>query len=200
MNEVKLKPEDRLAHNQTILEKALAGNTGCRWWREFKANGLTDIVHRVANLTDRMELYEASLQGDMNLVYRINMPVPCWPVEGKLVIANSAVFHLHYEELWCEENPPGWAPLGLFQPLDPWHPNMRPSLRGAICLGKLPRSIPPIEIVYLGYYAVCLQDYTLDETDPDGVLNPLACQYFRDHPEYLPLTYAGLLEPWEGVA
>jgi hypothetical protein len=50
--------------------------------------------------------------------------------------------------------------------------------------------------VLLGYYLASLQDYTLDERDPHGVLNAAACEYYRCHPEYLPLTRAGLFDPW----
>ena len=48
----------------------------------------------------------------------------------------------------------------------------------------------------LGYYLVSLQDYTLDERDPHGVLNSAACEFYRCHPQYLPLTRAGLFDPW----
>jgi hypothetical protein len=30
-------------------------------------------------------------------------------------------------------------------------------------------------------------------------MNPLACDFYRSHPDYLPLTRAGLLDPWEGM-
>ena len=43
---------------------------------------------------------------------------------------------------------------------------------------------------------VLLQDINLDETDTHGVFNVAACEYYRSHPEYLPLTRAGLYEPW----
>lgn len=190
---------ERLARFQQLLERAAAANGGGRPWREFKLASMTEIV-RLAERALRLDLLDMSLQGDLELAYSIRMPVPRWPNADGLVIGDSAIFHLHYEESWCQESPPGWGPLGLFQPFDPFHPNMRPALRGAICLGKLPPGIPPIEIVYLGYFAVALQDYAMDEADPQGVLNPLACEYFRNHPEHLPLTRAGLLDPWEGAA
>jgi hypothetical protein len=197
MTDPKPTAEERLARHRTLLEKAVAANAGCRPWREFKAAGAADLV-RLAGRAPRLDILDINLQGDLNLVYRVAMPVPRWPVDGQLVVGDSALFHLHYEEAWCEEGAPGWAPLGLFQPLDPFHPNMRPALRGALCLGKLPPAVPPVEIVYLGYFAACLQDYALDEADPEGVLNPMACEFFRNHPEHLPLTRAGLLDPWEG--
>ena len=74
---------------------------------------------------------------------------------------------------------------------------MLPSLQGAICLGTLPAGVALKELVLLGYYALSLQDRVLDETDPHGVLNIPACEFYRNHPEYLPLTHAGLADPWQ---
>ena len=34
----------------------------------------------------------------------------------------------------------------------------------------------------------------LDELE--GVMNAQACEYFREHPEYMPLTRAGILDAW----
>jgi hypothetical protein len=188
---------DRAALHQARLTAALANNAGNRAWREWKAAEAAAVV-ALADKAPRMEVLDMDLSADLNIAYRIDMPVPRWPVEGKLVIGDTAVFHLHYQEPWRWESPPGWAPLGLFQPLDPFHPNMQPALRGAICLGRLPPGTPPKEIVLLGYYALSLQDRVLDETDPHGVLNVVACEYYRQHPECLPLTRAGLFDPWEG--
>ncbi len=190
-------PGDRTARHQALLEQGLAANGGGRAWREWKAAEARSVID-LAAAAERMEILALSLQGDFDLAYRIRMPVPRWPANGKLVIGSSAVFHLHYEEAWRHESPPGWAPLGLFDPLDPFHPNMRPALRGAICLGHLPPGVPIKEIVLLGYYALSLQDRVLDESDPNGVLNPDACEFYRQHPEHLPLTRAGLFDPWEG--
>jgi hypothetical protein len=130
-------------------------------------------------------------------VYRIEMPVPCWPVEDRLQIGDHAIFHLRYEERWRYQVPNGWEPLGLLFPPDPFHPNAKPSLRGALCLGDLEAGIPPVEIIKLGYFTLSLQAVQLDESDPNGVLNSQACDFFRAHEEYMPLTRAGLYEPLE---
>ena len=138
------------------------------------------------------------VEGDLDAVYRIQMPVPRWPVDGQLQLAATAIFHLHFEERWCRESPAGWMPLSLLEPTDPFAPNMAPGRRGATCLGEnLPPGILVREIVLLGYHAVALQTCQLDESDPAGVLNLEACDYFRRHPEYLPLTHAGLLDDWQ---
>jgi hypothetical protein len=198
MTDIDTQASEHVALHQALLTRALAANTGSRAWREWKAASANDVI-KLANQAPRLKVLELSLEADLNLIYRIEMPVPRWPLGDRLVLDDSAVFHLHYQESWRWESPAGWAPLGLLQPQDVFHPNMRPALRGAICLGHLPPATSAKEILLLGYYAVSLQDRVLDETDPNGVLNPVACEYYRQHPQYLPLTKAGLLDPWNGV-
>jgi hypothetical protein len=190
--------QDRAQRHETVRQQALASNRGGRDWRQWKEAGLADFF-KLAEQTERLEVLQASLEGDFHVVYGVRMPVPCWPLDGRLVIADGAIFDLHYLEEWRWRSPPGWAPLGLWRPQDPFHPNCRPNLRGAICLGTLPAGVRVRELILLGYYTLTLQNRVLDETDPHGVLNPMACEFYRNHPEYLPLTRAGLLDPWEGL-
>lgn len=189
-----------LPNVEQLVGQALLHNGGGRAWRHLKKTYLSSLV-QLAGGTEAMDLLDVNLEGDFQAVYVLKAPVPRHPRDGQLQLADEAVFHLRYEENWRFEAIPGWAPLGLLYPTDPYHPNMKPSLRGAICLGTLPAGTPPSEIVIAGYFAVTLQSVTLDETDPEGVLNREACDYFRRHAEYLPLTRAGFgdpagFEPW----
>jgi len=188
----------RVEHNNELLEKALERNRGSRAWRGWKAEQAGDLVDSFANRTSRLQLLEISLEGDLNVIYSIDMPVPCFPVGDRLVVERGATFHLRYDEAWRIGGPPGWLTLGLLDPRAPYHPNMRPSLRGAICLGRLPANVPVGEILLTGYHALQLQNLVLDPTDPEGVLNAEACEFFRNHQEYLPLSRAGLYEVWDG--
>ncbi|MEA1950844.1 MAG: hypothetical protein U9N87_05635 [Planctomycetota bacterium] len=177
-----------------LLGQVLACNGGNKGWRGWKAAAVTSLME-MTDKSPRMSLMGLDLRGELNVIYRIEMPVPRTPVDGELQIGTEAVFHLRYAEEWRSGSPEGWLPLGLMHPQDPFHPNARPSLRGAICLGDLPPGIPPTEIVLLGYYTLSLQDLMLDEADPNGVLNAKACDYFRENSRYIPLTDAGLYEP-----
>lgn len=186
---------ERIRRHEQIRQRALQTLGGSRSFVGWKTASLNDVVD-LANRAERIDLLDARLHGDFELVYRVQMPVPRWPQGGRLVIGESVVFHLVYAEQWRTEPPPGWLPLGVFEPMDIFHPNCRPDLRGALCLGDLAAGIPPKELILLGYYLASLQDYTLDEQDPHGVLNAAACEYYRCHSEYLPLTRAGLFDPW----
>ncbi len=195
------KKSDRVKKHEELRDAALKQNGGGRSFSQWKAAAVDEVVD-LANQAPRMQLLEINLHGDLDLVYGIRMPVPRWPHGDELVIADHAIFHLVYRDEWRVDAPPGWAPLGVFAPLDIFHPNSKPALRGALCLGNLAAGIAPKELILLGYYLASLQDYTLDESDPDGVLNPEACEWYRCHPQYLPLTRAGLFDDWkpEGVA
>jgi hypothetical protein len=162
-------------------------------WKQREAEDLMALAEKAA----RLGVLELDLQGDLTFVYRVQMPVPRTPVNGKLQIGHEAIFHLVYQESWLWESPAGWAPLGLLFPPDPFHPEAKPALRGALCLGHLPPGTRPREIVLLGYYMLSLQAIQLNELDPSGVLNMSACDYFRAHPELVPLTRAGLFEDLE---
>ena len=194
-----------------LLEQALATNAGSRDWRDWKAAAARDIM-ALARRAERLTLLELDLSGDFYLRYRIDMPVPRWPVRDELVVGNRAEFDLQYQEQWRWQSPPSLLPLAIRQPTDLYHPNGQPALlpplpgldlppdlpftRAVFCTGHLPPGTLPRELILLGYFAVSLQLRELDEFDPQGVLNPIACQFFRRHPRYLPLTRAGLFDPW----
>jgi hypothetical protein len=60
----------------------------------------------------------------------------------------------------------------------------------------MPAGMPPKEIALLGYFLLTLQEIAMDERDPEGVLNSQASEFYRCNPQYLPLTRAGLFDPW----
>lgn len=189
--------DDRNRRHDRIRKRALQDNGGSDTFVRWKQT-VFDEVFGLARDAPRLSILEARLFGELELIYSIRMPAPRPPSRGQLVIDHSAVFHLIYHESWLLEPIPGWAPLGLLKPRDLFHPNGsgKPSMRGAICLGGLMPGVTPKELILLGYYLVSLQDLTLDELDPAGVLNAPACEFYRCHPEYLPLTRAGLLDDW----
>ena len=178
-----------------ILQSALADNVGRREWREYKAEQARELVDLCVR-SPRMTLLGLDLTGDFGAVYGIVMPVPCRPQGDRLRLAQHAVFHLRYAEEWRWQPPAGYEPLGVLDPMDLFGPNMVAAPAGGVCLGRIPAGIPVREIALLGYFAVTLQTHQLNEIDPQGILNPAACEYFRAHPEWLPLTHAGLFDAW----
>ena len=179
-----------------MLDRATTRNGGGRPWRQWKRKSIESVLEMIVK-SPRMDLLELNLEGDLEMVFAIRCPVPRWPQNGKLLIGDHVVAHLIYQEAWRFESPPGWAPLGILWPPDLFHSNSRPHLRGALCLGGLPPNTPPKQIILAAYDALTLQSINTDETDPAGVLNPQASDFYRRHPDYLPLTRAGLLDPPE---
>ncbi len=184
---------------QARFEKALSRNGGPKAWRAWKAFQVEEVMRELVLASPRIELLHIELAGDLEIVFGVAMPVPLAPQNGVLELADGAVFRLAFRENWTWESPPGWGPLAVLAPQPIWHPNVAPDLKGVICLGALPPNTNLKEIILLGYYTLTLQETTLDELDPAGVLNSPACDYYRSHPEYLPLCPEGLLEPWAGV-
>jgi hypothetical protein len=117
-----------------MLASAGERNGGGRAWREWKRKSIEAVLDLIVK-SPRMDLIELSLEGDFEVVFEIRCPVPRWPVNDRLVIGDRVVCHLLYQEHWRFESPPGWAPVGVVWPHDPFHSNMRPQLRGALCLG-----------------------------------------------------------------
>ncbi len=187
---------ERVHRHETLFTGALGAIGGSKSWRMWKQAAFTEIGDLLRR-APRMDLLHADLKGDLELTYRIKMPVPRQPHNGRLMVGDEAVFHLLYLDEWRCEAPPGAMPLGLLFPTDIFAPAARPSLRSALCFGKhLPVGIPPKELILLGYYLVSLQVVRFDETDPAGLFNFDACEFFRNHREYVPLTTAGLYEEW----
>lgn len=178
-----------------MLDFALANNGGTRGWREFKAEQARELLQLCAK-SPRMALLALDLTEEFRAVYGILMPVPCRPRGEQLRVADRAVFHLRYAEEWRWQPPVGYEPLGVMEPADLFGPNMISAPVGGVCLGRIPPGITVRELVLLGYFSVTLQTYQLNEVDPQGVLNPMACEFFRAHPECLPLTRAGLFDDW----
>lgn len=181
---------------EEILADALRNNAGTASWKRWKAHSAQDIV-ALANEAPRMTLLDLSIAGDFKLAYHIHMPVPVRNGDSELRVVDGAVFCMRYLDEWRTEPPPPYAILGALHPHGLFHPNVRRGPISTICVGDVPAGVMPREIVLLGYYALSNQQLTIDETDPQGVLMFEACDFYRNHPEYVPLTRAGLTEPWE---
>lgn len=187
---------ERLKRHEMLREKAVSAVGGDKTWKLWKIAALDEVLEMFRRAL-RAELLHADLHGDFELTYKISMPVPRQPRDGRLVIGDEAVFHLIYPDEWRFEPPPGAMPVGLLHPFDIFAPAARPALRSILCFGKyLPVGILPKELILLGYHVVALQIARFDETDPAGLFNFEACDFFRDHPEHVPLTEAGLFEDW----
>jgi hypothetical protein len=200
----------RASDPDELLMSAQPSNSGTREWCDWKIAATKEVIDLVKK-APRLKLVALDLAAELRMAFEIRMPIPRWPVDHQIVVGNIALFDLTYQESWRWQSPPSFEPLGLLHPPDVFHPNCAPSLtpvlvrglglvpipRVMVCLGRLPPGIPPKQILLMGYAALTLQDFVLDELDPNGVFNPESCAYYRDHPQYLPLTRAGLLEPWE---
>lgn len=188
-------PEGRLLWHdpQRLCERLLAGNSGDRRWKGCKQANLEDVL-TLTQQTDRVKLVGGSLHGDLSLVIALQTPVPRRPQEGRLRIGDLVLLHVAYQSAWLTEPPHPQAPVGVMTPLDVFLPNASPLPGAALCLGHLPAGVPVLELVHLAYLALSVQTVMLNEVE--GVMNPAASDWFREHDHFQPLTRTGLLEPW----
>jgi hypothetical protein len=175
-------------------------------WKQAAAQSLIEL----ADASPRMEVLDIRLAGEFYAVYRVIMPVPRWPVKNEVQVGSEAVFDLLYDESWRRVAPPPTMPLGMFFPPDVFHPNCRPAPfpmpvaipffqnapRVAVCLGTLQPNVSVKQLVLMGHDLVSLQSRMMDETDPNGVFNPIASEFFRSQSHEIALYRLGLLEPW----
>ncbi len=201
--------EDRLTRHEQILTRAGEQNAGSRDWRMWKQAAARSLIE-LANYSPRMEVLDIRMGGEFYAVYRIVMPVPRWPMKNELQVGREAVFDLLYDESWRRTAPPPTMPLGMFYPHDVFHPNCRPAPlplpvalpffdnvpRVSVCLGTLQPNVSVKQLVLMGHDLVSLQSLMLDETDPNGVFNPYASEFFRGNADAPALYRLGLLEPW----
>ena len=178
---------------ETIRNRALAGNIGDRRWRAWKQVQADELIELVGS-SSRIGLLDVNLEGDFNALVYISTPVPIAPEHGRLRIGDHALVHLHYESVWLSEPIPSWMPAGVVSPRGLFLPNAAMGMQQPICLGAISPGTPVTDLLLLSYYALSLQTAMLDETE--GVMNAQACEFYRDHPEYMPLTRTGLLDPW----
>ncbi len=195
--------EHRQDRNRRVAEQALAHVSGSRGWKLYKRQSFDEFA-QMAERSQRIEIIAADLSGDFDLLYAIDQPCSRAPQNGELVVGERAVFALHYEEQFTYEPAEPWIPLRVCEPRNIFHPNCNTTglwAPGSICLGSMLSTLvsaPLTEIVLEGYFILSLQNISLDVEDPQGILNPIAVNYFLEHPEYLPLTSAGLFDPWNG--
>ena len=79
---------ERLKRHESLREKAVAAVGGNRGWKTWKIAALDEILEMLRRAR-RVELLHADLHGDFDLTYKIAMPVPRQPCEGRLVICQS---------------------------------------------------------------------------------------------------------------
>ena len=65
--------------HRIMLDQALQGNGGSKPWQSWKASQAEEVVEDLVNRSPRMEMVSIQLEGDLSLIYRIQMPVPLAP-------------------------------------------------------------------------------------------------------------------------
>ena len=186
LHEVELIPAYR-----KILE-----STGCGGPEPYRKRKL-QAGHQLlalAQISERLWIQFLDLSGVFRAVFVMKVPVPCRRGgTGPLLIAPAAQLALSYrpEAMVTAQN--GSSFFEILEPRDVFHANVAPSYRppGAqvLCLGpQLFAGIQLVDLVLMAYGAISLQTTQFSLTDPAGLFNAEAAQWFQANPSSIPLT------------
>jgi len=186
LGEVKLSPaaEQRLAH-----VRATAGGPAA--WRLRKAAEARDLF-ALAEISGRLEIewFDASTDLRMAVLLRAPVPVRGPQPDAPLEIGSFVRLGLTYRQEVMTLPQAGFSFVQILAPRGVWHPNVSRDDIQAVCLGPhLPISIPLREILLLTYHgALTMEGVQFSASDPAGVLNPAASDWWQQNVHRLPLS------------
>ena len=181
-----------------MLEQARGMAGGDRAWRERKLAEAHALLG-LASIAPRMSVEHLTLETDLRAMVRLQMPVPCRFGGGDLAIAQQALIGVRYPREALSQALPGTVFCQLMLPMGVFHPNVNEPPVQVLCLGaKLLPGIPVTELVMMSYRALSVQEFTIDERDSAGILNPVAARWWQRNTHRIPLTKAPFLAPVEG--
>lgn len=177
------------SYYQAIWESAAKhcpGPAACRQRLLAEAHDLMAL----AQLSNRLLVHWVELSSDLRAKVELEVPVAIWPdPAGPVQVTPRAVLGLRYPREAMLAAQPGYAFVRILAPRPVWHSNVSPDPNQVLCLGpKLPAGIPLKEIILMTYGALSLQTTQFDLSDPAGVLNPAAADWWQRNPQMIPLT------------
>ncbi len=176
-----------------LLADARRGAGGNRTWRERKLAEARSLL-ALATVAPRMSVKHMSLITDLRSVVHLRLPVPCRIGGGDLAIAHEALIGVRYPPEALFRALPGTAFVQVLLPVGVFHSNVSEPPVQTVCLGaKLLPGISVTELVMMSYRALSMQEYTLDERDPAGILNVDAARWWQRNTHRIPLTPAPFL-------
>ncbi len=193
--EVPLPPE-----RQHLLRGLCEMSQGSPTWRARKSAEARDLL-ALETIAPRLVIVALDLTTELLAIVRMQVTVPCLPATGELVVVGQVDLALRYPEEILRGPLPGYALVEIPTPRRVWHPNISVDQAQRLCLGaNVPRGYPVREAVLGSYAALTLQSITLDGSDPAGIMNGAALEYWNDHRSRIPLSKAAFLdEPVEVV-
>ncbi|NNC87239.1 MAG: hypothetical protein HKN82_02125 [Akkermansiaceae bacterium] len=192
------------ATHQKVADMARRGNAGTAAFQAWKNHALTDFL-ALSQVSGRIRTVMASLVGPLRLVFYLRAPVPTLPdPDGDLVVADSALLALNYEEPVLHQRPDGASLMAVIEPAKVWLPNVGSadgiptslSFGQPICLGAVAAGIEVKELILQSFTALTMQTIQPDPAHPAGVMNIEAARWFQDprNARHIPLTREGFLE------
>lgn len=182
------------AHHRAILEaaeKQCNGPPSCRHRKIAEARELLAL----AQISDRLVFHWLDLSADLRAKVEMRVPVACLPdPNGPLQIAQRALLGIMYPEKAAILPLPGFVFVRILAPGPAWYSVVSADPNQVLCLGSQPAGVRLIEIILCTYGALSLQATLLDVSDPAGVLNPAAADWWQRNTNLIPLTKEPFLQ------
>lgn len=185
---------------QAHFEAALTSCLGSLPFRNRKRVEYHEFL-ALAQISGRITPIAANLEDGLQLIFALRAPVPVMGPEGNLEIADQAHLHLSYREEATKYPQPGYSFVRILQPSGVWLPNVsapssaHPGLPvQAICLGAaLPPGIRVRELILMTFGALTLQNIQMNASDPAGIMNREASDWWQRNLPRIPLTTEAFL-------
>ena len=168
---------------QRLLDLARANCGGPVHWVRRKLAEAHDLL-ALAQISSRMQVLWLDLTAELRAMIDLRAPVPCLAgPEAPLQILPLARLGLRYPQEALVAPQPGYSFVQVLAPRNVWLANVSRDDYQVVCLGAtLPISLPIKELVMMTYGALTLQAIQIDLTDPAGVLNAAAAEWWQSPP------------------
>jgi len=186
LGEVRLAPP-----RQELLDRAMRDAQGTAPWRARKGAEARELFALEALAPPgRLIVRNLDAREGLRALVMLDVPVGCRPGgSGPLVVERGAVVGIHYPQEVLYRPLPGPSLVQILAPLGVWHANVSTGASQHLCLGAtLPPGVRLKELVLMTYGALSMQSVMIDATDPAGVLNYDAAEWWLENRDRLPLT------------
>ncbi|HEX6813624.1 MAG TPA: hypothetical protein VF384_18540 [Planctomycetota bacterium] len=159
-------------------------------WRLRKRVEATDLL-RLAAVSSVARCLELDLDDELRAVMHLEVPVAVG-TEERVEIHLGVVVALRYPAMSLVPGCGVQPQVAVLRPTGVFHPNVVPMPPQVLCLGALPPGVRVVELCWMTWRALAMQDRQVDELDPAGVLHAGAARYWQTRIGCLPLTRRSL--------
>jgi len=179
------------------LDRLAADASGDAVWRARKRAEIRDLL-ALAELAPagRLRVEDLDSRQALRAMVLVDVPVAVRDAGDEVRTERRALLGLQYPREALSRSLPGYAFLQILSPDRVFHANVATRPAQLLCLGAtLPPGVRVSELIVMAYGALSMQSVMLDASDPAGVMNPAAAEWWLAHRDRLPLSATPFLVP-----